>query len=477
MSGLEGLLAGKTLVKRYQIQEVIGRGGFAAVYRADDLRLGRPVAVKVITLAAPDNATRERLHARFEREARAAAGLPHHPNLVAVHDFGTDPETGIDFLVMELLQGQTLAQYLAREGRPPLPLALQVLREAAEGLAVGHRAGLVHRDVKPGNIFLAEPHEDEPFRVCILDFGIARIADENGDQTVTAAAGENPLTAAYASPEQIRGERQITPASDVFSLGAVAYQLLTGEKPFPADPGQRLRDPQVPRDIRELSPEVPAEVAVIVERALSPRPQDRFEDAGAFVDALDTFAGPADRTVLAPPPPADDATVLLAPAALAGAGAAAAARPRDEGTVAAPPPRPQAPPPPPPPRVSAPPPAPARRRSRAPGLLLVLLLLAAGAAAAVWAFGGRGGSGDDGPVAGPARDTAEVVDTPDDEGVDGVIVEEPPAGGDLVVEPAPPPAPAEAPAPPPAPGEPPPALPVPAPAPPPAPGAVPPPAP
>src|SRR4051812_44506895 len=97
MSGLENLLAGKTLVKRYRIDEVIGLGGFAAVYRAEDLRLGRPVAVKVITLAPPDPATRERVRQRFEREARAAAALPHHPNVITVHDFGTDPELGLDF--------------------------------------------------------------------------------------------------------------------------------------------------------------------------------------------------------------------------------------------------------------------------------------------------------------------------------------------------------------------------------------------
>jgi serine/threonine protein kinase len=156
MSGLEGLLAGRTLVKRYRIESVIGRGGFAAVYRADDERLGRPVAVKVITLAAPDEETRANLRERFQREARAAASLPQHPNVVTVHDFGTDPELGLDFLVMEFLHGEDLATHLARQRKLPLESALRVLRDAVEGVAVGPRAGLIHRDVKPGNIFLAE---------------------------------------------------------------------------------------------------------------------------------------------------------------------------------------------------------------------------------------------------------------------------------------------------------------------------------
>jgi serine/threonine protein kinase len=110
MSGLEGLLAGRVLVKRYKIREVVGRGGFAVVYRADDLRLQRPVAVKVMTTNASDPATRANMRERFEREARAAAALPHHSSLVAIHDYGTDAELDIDFLAMELLRGQDLAR-------------------------------------------------------------------------------------------------------------------------------------------------------------------------------------------------------------------------------------------------------------------------------------------------------------------------------------------------------------------------------
>ncbi|HEX6040004.1 serine/threonine-protein kinase, partial [Longimicrobium sp.] len=285
--GLEGLLTGHTLVKRYRIEEVCGRGGFAVVYRATDTRLGRPVAVKVITLTAEDPEQREVLRQRLHREARAAASLPHHPHLVTVHDVGTDPELGLDFLVMELLEGENLSQALQR-GRPPLPRALRILRDAAEGLAVGHRAGLVHRDVKPGNIFLARPHHDddpEAFRVCLLDYGIAQAIED--DQTVTRGMGNNPLSPAFASPEQIRGDRDLSPATDVFSLGVVGYQLLTGERPFTTEPGQMPTGWTVRTPLRELSPEVSPAVEEVVMRAMSVNARDRYPDADAFSDALD----------------------------------------------------------------------------------------------------------------------------------------------------------------------------------------------
>ncbi|HEX2203854.1 MAG TPA: serine/threonine-protein kinase, partial [Longimicrobium sp.] len=318
MPGLEELLAGRTLVKRYAIEEVIGRGGFAAVYRAQDLRLGRPVAVKVITVPAEDAAMREHLHARFEREARAAASLPHHPAVVTVHDFGTDPETGIDFLVMELLEGETLAARLSRDGKPPLADALHVLRDAAEGIAVGHRARLIHRDVKPGNIFLAAPHDEDPFRVCVLDFGIARIvADEPTEATLTRAHGAAPLSPAYASPEQLRGERELTCASDVYSLGLVGYQLVTGVKPF-TDRSPARHDETPAHTPRELDPAIPAGVEAVLLKATALEPEARYPDAEAFADALDAAMGPGDATVLAPTAAAvpldDDRTVIAPPA-------------------------------------------------------------------------------------------------------------------------------------------------------------------
>ena len=364
--GLEGLLAGRTLVKRYTIGEVIGRGGFAVVYRAEDTRLGRPVAVKVIHLHASDDAQREHLRARLQREARAAASLPHHPNVVTVHDVGTDPELGLDFLVMELLRGENLSQHLAREGRPPLPQALRVLRHAAAGLAVGHRAGLIHRDVKPGNIFLAEPHGDDgdDCRVIVLDLGIVKAMED--DQTMTRGGSGLPLSPAYAAPEQLRGATDLTPAADVFSLAVVGYELLTGERPFSAGPGQAPQGWTVRRGLRELNPQVPADVERVLMRAMSEDPSARHPDADAFADALDRATGGAgDATRIAPAAAvpvadADDRTVLA---------------------PAQPAPRPA------PARAPASPPPP-KRRSRWPAVLVVALLLAAAAAWAAMSMDG-----------------------------------------------------------------------------------------
>lgn len=400
MSGLEGLLAGRVLVNRYRVEEVIGRGGFAAVYRADDLRLGRSVAVKVITLSAGDAALRDGLRERFQREARAAAGLPHHPNLVAVHDFGTDAELDLDFLVMELLRGEDLATYLAAQPRPPLELAVAVLVDAGEGLAVGHRAGLVHRDVKPGNLFLAEPHGGEPFRVCVLDYGIARLQQEEQTQTRLTQEGSAPLSPAYASPEQLRGEMDLTPASDVFSLGVVGYQLLTGERPFGAERRSRREgEAEAVRPLRELAPQVPPAVEAVIARALSERPEDRFTHAGEMAAALSAAVrapvvdGDGDddgeATVLtpvvvaapasAPLPRDDDATLIQAPASTSAPPVASA-----PPTPAPPPVRPA------PVREAAPPPAPRRRGM---GGVLIALLLLAGAAVAAWMLLGGGDGG------------------------------------------------------------------------------------
>jgi hypothetical protein len=388
--GLEALLAGRTLVGRYEIGDVIGRGGFAVVYRAMDVRLGREVAVKVITLAAHDEAAREDQRRRLHREAQAAAGLPHHPNLVAVHDVGTDAELGLDFLVMELLRGENLSQYLAREGKPPLDQALRILRAAAEGVAVGHRAGLVHRDVKPGNLFLAEPHGEDagPYRVCVLDYGIAQAMEDDATRTRGEAT---PLSPAFASPEQLRGERDPGPASDVFSLGVVGYQLLTGERPFSAAPGEAPTGWTVRRPIREANPAVPAAVEAVVMRAMRVEPGERFADADAFADALDGAAHAPD----------DDATQFMPVAAPAGPPM------REQRAVPA-----------------------RRRRGVWPVALLLALLVAA---VAVWAAL-SGDSGGERPLAAD----------PDDGAPDTAVAEQPalpPPVDPATLEPAPDPQP------------------------------------
>jgi serine/threonine protein kinase len=315
MSGFEALLAGRTLCERYLIEELIGRGGMGAVYRAADERLGRAVAVKVISPAGPAGAeSRETLRGRFVREARAAARL-HHPNVVTIHDFGTDPALGLDFLVMELLRGEDLGVRLGQGWAPSPERAVALLRGAARGLAAGHRAGLVHRDVKPGNLFLCEDDEDgeeDGGGVRVLDFGIAQVTYDDGDGTVThfTRLGGAPLSPAYAAPEQLRGEGPVGPAADVYGLGAIAYQLLAGRRPFSDAEVRRIAgggevEPPAPVPARDG---VPAELAALVSRALSFDPAARPSDAAAFLDSLDAALG------LAPARATRRALTVLAPA-------------------------------------------------------------------------------------------------------------------------------------------------------------------
>ncbi len=290
MSGFEALLTGRVLVDRYRIEEVIGRGGMGAVYRATDERLGRHVAVKVITvMGAADPAARERIRARFRQEAAAAARLPHHPNVVPVYDYGTDPALGLDFIVMELLRGEDLATRLSSAGPPPLSQSLEILFQAARGLAVGHRSGVIHRDVKPGNVFIVRTEEGDEMQVRVLDFGIAKVIADEDTFTQLTQDGRAPLSPTYASPEQLRGEARLTPASDVFSLGAVAFQLLTGERPFNESDRNRMGIglPVPAPSLRARNPAVPPSVEEVVLRALASDPEERFPHAGAFAEALD----------------------------------------------------------------------------------------------------------------------------------------------------------------------------------------------
>ncbi|MQA89608.1 MAG: protein kinase [Gemmatimonas sp.] len=288
MFGLEGLLTDRTLLDRYRVGEVLGRGGMGVVYRAHDAKLRRDVALKVLTPQSPDPEAHGQLRSRLAREARIAAGIQ-HPNVVAVYDCGTDPSLRLDFLTMELLEGEDLATRLRRVGFPRLDSALAALREAAAGVAAGHRAGLVHRDVKPGNLFMAV-NSDGGTCVKVLDFGIAQGVID-GDLTLTyALAGTaEPLSPAFASPEQLRGRETLTPASDVFSLGAVAYNLFTGRRLFRAMDGEHTVleiEESLSRLRRRHS--LPPPVMELLERALAPFPEDRFADAGALLRAIET---------------------------------------------------------------------------------------------------------------------------------------------------------------------------------------------
>jgi hypothetical protein len=335
LSGILSLLLGRSLCDRYRVDSVIATGGMGAVCRAFDLKLERPVAVKVVTAAAPDAAEAERLRQRFHREARAAARL-RHPNVVTVHDFGTDPAVGIDFLVMELLAGEDLCARMRRAAGPlPVDEAVEILREAGMGLAAGHRAGMVHRDVKPGNIYLvAEPGGWE---VKLLDFGIAQVrADGGGETMMRLTQFGAPHTPRYASPEQLGGGAELSPASDVYSMALTGLEMLSGEHPVGLNStGDDKLAARTVRHLLQRRPEIPLRLAAILRRSLRLDPAMRFANADQFLDELNDWA--ASPSV----PGAAGGYASILPFPQSAAPAPAAPPSTDEGTAYAPPPQQQ----------------------------------------------------------------------------------------------------------------------------------------
>ncbi|HEX6071278.1 MAG TPA: serine/threonine-protein kinase [Longimicrobiaceae bacterium] len=288
---LAGLLVGRTLADRYEIEELIGRGGMSLVYRATDRRLHRPVAVKVISLPSDSDQQHLQLRERLRREAAAAARVPPHPNVVQVYDYGTDHELDLDFIAMELLDGRDLKAMLA-EGSVPYGEAIRILREAARGLAAGHRAGVIHRDVKPANIVVTS---DRPGgTVKLLDFGIAKALESALEDDLTRT-GQAPHSPAYASPEQMRPGEPVTAASDVYQLGLVAHEMLCGERALDGVASRGERWAAVPEGVRQ-----------VVECAMRPLPEERYRDAAGFAEALSRAAFPEDGTMLMPPEPAPE---------------------------------------------------------------------------------------------------------------------------------------------------------------------------
>ena len=285
-------LVGQT-IGSYRVTRELGEGGMGCVYLAEHTLIGRKAAVKVLN---PDIASDPEVVSRFFTEARAVNDI-RHPNIVEVTDFG---RFGVYYcIVMEYLEGETLAARLGRVRVVDEPGVVRVMKQCTSALGAAHEQGLVHRDIKPENIFL-RAHPDYPDFVKLLDFGIAKLltADESvGHKTKTGSVLGTP---SYMSPEQCLGEAALDIRSDVYSLGVVIYQMLTGQLPFTADTLGRLivchvNEPPVPPSV--INPGVSRAMNDLVLRALAKRPKDRFQSARDMRDALERLLPPRPRAM------------------------------------------------------------------------------------------------------------------------------------------------------------------------------------
>ena len=270
-------LVGTLLDGRYRVENPIATGGMSTVYRGLDVRLDRPVALKVMDARYAGD---QQFLARFHREARAIARLK-DPGLVAIYDQGND--AAHPFLVMELIEGGTLRELLRERGPMPPHAMVAVLRPVLSGLGVAHRAGLVHRDVKPENVLISDDGE-----VKLVDFGLVRAIAEAGITSTSVILG----TAAYLSPEQVTGA-ETGPRSDVYSAGIMAFELLTGTVPFKGDSSLLVAHQRLDRDVPppgSMIEGVPGELDEFIARATARDPEERFADASEMGSALSAIA-------------------------------------------------------------------------------------------------------------------------------------------------------------------------------------------
>lgn len=292
-------LVGRTIAKKYIVRDVLGRGANAVVYEALDVKMTRPVAIKVPTFGGLDP---EQILRRFRREVRASASIA-HPNVCGTHDAG-QLDDGTPFLVTERLEGKTLADRLQNEGPLPLEHAIVIFSQVLSALAAAHARRIIHRDVKPENIFLAEVDGYEDL-VKMLDFGASKRmrSATDSDGAVDSSAGD--LTAIgfvfgtphYMAPEQIR-DQIVSPQVDVFACGASLFEALTGERLYRGhSPEEIFRDilANPARAVRSVVPSLPSEVDDVVREALRRDPKNRYPSASAFQRALKSLT-PLART-------------------------------------------------------------------------------------------------------------------------------------------------------------------------------------
>ncbi|MBI5490851.1 MAG: protein kinase [Deltaproteobacteria bacterium] len=280
---------GQTLENKYTLLRLVGEGGMGAVYEARHALIHRRCAVKFLHAEAARDADQVK---RFVREAQAASAVA-HPGIVDVYDVGVAPD-GVPYLVMELLEGESLAACLERVGRLPVADAVEIVVAALAALAAAHRAGIVHRDLKPGNLFLERGTVPGP-RVKLLDFGISRVTSSDDPRTRMTRTGAVLGTPCYMAPEQAGGLRDVDHRLDLYAIGVILYECLTGRLPFEADNYNRLivmicSEP-FPRP-REVEPAIPEGLEAVILKGMSRRREDRYADADEMIRALTPFLAP-----------------------------------------------------------------------------------------------------------------------------------------------------------------------------------------
>jgi serine/threonine-protein kinase len=299
MAGVEPI----EICHRYRLDSLIAEGGMGAVYRGENIATGRPVAVKLVHAVHAENS---QVVGRFKRESRATAAIVSE-NVVQILDAGEDPEAGL-FLVMELLSGEDLERRLEREKRLPVAEAIRIADQAARGLGHAHAEGVIHRDLKPANVFLCETEEGPPL-VKIVDFGIAKLVRDSKE-----ASGEPRFTSGgmvvgtpqYMSPEQAQGLGTVDTRTDVYSLGAVLFEMITGQPPVPDLDNYEQKILHIvthPRPrIRDVMPAIDADLDELVAEMMASDPAKRPPDMRAVRERFASLTA-APRTAISTPPP------------------------------------------------------------------------------------------------------------------------------------------------------------------------------
>jgi len=285
--GVETILRpGQILDHKYRVEKLIGLGGMAAVWAGVNKRTGKRVVLKMILQSLADS---EEVRERFRREA-LAAGRINHPNVVTVFDiFDHD---GRECIVMELLLGEPLSERLARQGLMEPDEAFALILPALRGVAAAHAHHVIHRDLKPHNIFLCTSADGEYVTTKVLDFGISKILQPSGESSDLTLAGKSMGTPSYMAPELASGSRLLDRRTDVYGFGAVLYEALSGHRPFQGLEGLPLLDhiiKELPRPIASFRPDLSPEVVAVVERAMAKDPKSRYRSVESLIGAIESL--------------------------------------------------------------------------------------------------------------------------------------------------------------------------------------------